>query len=466
MQSSAPASDRRSWLGDAHVRPLIVWASISAIFLLYLGWFWLEIRPGVLTDDSGIYLQQLVSGELHDKKPYFFTRFLQLISLDGRVLSRLALVHGVIGALLLARILTIGILSRPPVWLLVPAAVTVLNPYVVVLLLYVQNDALFCLAIMAVITETLWALRQNRVGNGTVALLALAVPAALLFRQNGLLFVPIWLAVLPFMFSRRLALRLMLPALLGCAVGLATMAGVDRSTSSNALFPAVSHVISGLSRAERGVPVGGNLSQETRDLVGETRVQLSPANFDPRYWDFIGFYAGGPLYAQMAPDAQRRLVASFVRNDLWANLPGVIAIRTQLFANLLLGRSHPLNPYEAGRFLPPVVLQSSLERQPSGGVANRVIAALVGSRLAYSAIFGLALLCVFAVRAVWLRDRPQLLVCLLLFVQVAGLFALAPAADARYLFLIYLFPMAALVAWRPFLRADEPAWIDIRGEHA
>ena len=220
--------------------------------------FWIELRPGVFSDDSATYLHQVLTGRLENAKPYFFARFLQLTSLDGNLLQRLALVLALIGIALLARILAIGWRLGAPWWLLALAVLLLLNPYVQVMLQYIQNDVLFCIGIGSVLAETLWCVRRQRVGVGSMLLIAACAPMALLFRQNGLLFLPPWLLTLPLLAPVALWSRLALPALAACALALGTVAGVDTSTTVNSRFPAVIHVIAGLARPEQTQDAGGS----------------------------------------------------------------------------------------------------------------------------------------------------------------------------------------------------------------
>lgn len=424
----------------------LLWLVFGALLLLYQWPYWLELRPGVFTDDSGMYLTQVMTGEVSNQKPYFFARFLQLISLDGRVMTRLALVMAIIGIALIARVLAIGWRSGAPWWLMALALALVINPYMPLMLLYVQNDVLFCIAATALVVETIWCVRMGRCSRVSIAVIALTAPAALLFRQNGLLLVPLWLASLPWVLTPGQWKRVAIPVVATCGLSLLTMVGVDRSDTLNTKFPAVAHAITALSRAERGQPVGVKISPQTRAIVGETRIALAPAYYDPRYWDFAGFYPGGPLFQLMSEADKDAVVKSFVKHDLWPNLPAIVAIRTQMFLNIVLGRSHPLGGHEIPRYLPDRVLEAKISNPKSNGWVSGWLDGLATRSLQSGSLPGLCILILLSLMGIWQRRWLLVWLTMLYWIQVAAVFLLMPAADSRYLFLLYLFPLAALGA--------------------
>src|SRR5262245_44888376 len=54
-------------------------ASLCAYYLLWYAHFW----PGVFDFDSGVSLNEVVTGHLTDQKPFLYARFLQAFSLGG-----------------------------------------------------------------------------------------------------------------------------------------------------------------------------------------------------------------------------------------------------------------------------------------------------------------------------------------------------------------------------------------------
>ena len=439
---------------------LLPWLASFLLFAVYLVPFWLELRPGVFSDDSATYLEQVLTGQLENAKPYFFARFLQLASLDGNLLQRLALVLALIGIALLARILAIGWRLGAPRWLLALAVLLLLNPYVQVMLQYIQNDVLFCIGIGSVLAETLWCVRRQRVGVDSMLLIAACAPMALLFRQNGLLFLPPWLLTLPLLAPVAVWSRLALPALAACALALGTVAGVDTSTTVNSRFPAVIHVIAGLARPEQTQDVGGNLSPTTRALLGEKAVRQLAVAYDPRYWDYVGFVPTGPRLAALDEHRKTEIVRSFIRHDLWPNLPAVVAIRTQLFVNILLGRDMPPEPYGVASDMPSGLAYAKSRNHPEVRPATSPAAVAVEAYrhepALRSQLLGLAGLVALTLCGLWRRERLVLWFAGFFWIQVAAVFLLMPAADSRYLFLLYLLPVfaVALGGWSHSRAAD------------
>ena len=427
---------------------LVPWAVFFVGLALYLVPYWIELRPGVFSDDSGLYLQQVVTGKLENNKPFFFARFLQLASLDGNLLLRLALLLALVGIALLSRILAIGWRLGAPRWLFVVALVLLLNPYVQVMLQYIQNDVLFCIAIGSVLSETLWCIHRKRVGRGSMAVIVACAPMALLFRQNGLLFLPLWLLTLPLLVPRSLWMRLALPAVAACALALGTFAGVDTRTKGNTYFPAVIHAMAGLARPEQTRGTGFNLSPQTRGLLGENQMRRLAAAYDPRYWDYVGFVPNGPQYAQLNEQLKAEIVRSFVRNDLWPNLPAVVAIRTQLLLNILLGRDMPPDPYRVGPLVPHWLAHAKRANPPDEGgtsfSATRLVDAYLHTPALRSQVVGLLGLVMMTLWGLWRREHLALWFAGFFWIQLAAVYLLMPAADSRYLFLLYLFPVFAV----------------------
>lgn len=440
------------------LRPWLVFFVALAVYLLP---FWVELRPGVFSDDSATYLAQVLTGQLENTKPYFFARFLQLASLDGNLLQRLALVLALIGIALLARILAIGWRLGAPWWLLALAVGLLLNPYVQVMLQYIQNDVLFCIGIGSVLAETIWCVRRQRVGVDSMLLIAACAPMALLFRQNGLLFLPLWLLTLPLLAPRAIWPRLALPALAACGLALGTLAGVDTSTTTNSRFPAVIHVIAGLARPEQTQDVGGNLSAATRALLDDKTVRQLAASYDPRYWDYVGFVPTGPRLAALDEQRKSEIVRSFTRHDLWPNLPAVAAIRTQLFLNILLGRDMPPEPYGVASGMPASLAYAKSQNLPGVRPATSPAAAAVEAYrrqpVLRSQLVGLAGLVALTLCGLWRHERLALWFSGFFWIQLAAVFLLMPAADSRYLFFLYLLPVfaVALGRWTPPGTADD-----------
>lgn len=421
------------------------WLVATALLWLYgLAW-WLELRPGVFTDDSGLYLKQVMSGELANQKPYLYTRFLQVITLGGHIVHYAALIQALLALWIVARMFALAWVHRAPRWLLGVGVLLVANPFFMAMAFYVQNDPLFSIALVAVIVETLHCRMAGRVTRTSMAMVGLMLPMALLFRQNGLLFVPLWALALPWLLGRREALRIAAPGALTCVVALATMMGVDTRDTLDVRYPAVVHAISGLAREEYGHAAGVNLSEETRVLVGPRRLQVAAQFHNPRYWDFGGFYPRGPQFHMLDELRKDAIVSSFVRNDLWPNLPSVIAARTDMLVSILMGRGTAVKARQLPHAMPSVLAEIIKANAPRAGSLTRAMDYYYGHPWTRASLWSLMLLvCVGAV-GVWRHCGVTLWACALLLLQMAIIATVAPSADARYVLYIYLSPFVVML---------------------
>lgn len=425
------------------------WITATAVLGAFTAAWWIELHPGVFTDDSGRYISQAVSGEIDNVKPFFFARFLQFITVGGRFLESAALVHAGFAVLILSRMFAVGWVNRAPVLAMALCAMLVLNPYFAINLFYVQNDLLFCLAMVAILVETIHCARLGRIPTGSMVMIVLMAPMALLFRQNGVLFLPFWVVSLFFLLPRSQAIKASSGVLASCLLALVTMVGVNTETTLNTKYSAVVHAIAGLSRPEYGKPLAANISPPTRELLGAIRLDGAVDHYSPRFWDFVGFVEGGPKLQAMSGNQQREIVDSFVRNDLWPNLPGVLGIRTELWASILLGRGYPVGAYTVPRWMPESLAGSKIANPPGGGVLTDAVRLQERTGLLRSALPGLLVLIVVALGALWRHNSVFLWASGLLLLQAAVIFLLAPSADTRYLMFLYLAPFMGLFyhAW-------------------
>jgi hypothetical protein len=438
---SAPLAPARG-LGKAW---LLATALLSAYYLIW----WSELRPGVFTADSASYLTQALTGKIANAKPFLYARFLQLATLGGHHLMAAALVQALIGTLILGRLFALGWVHRASAAALALCALVAVSPYFATMIFYVQNDPLFCLAMFGVLGETLHCVRRGCVGRDSAIIVALLAPMALLFRQNGLLFLPLWAVVLPFLMPRAQAWRLLVPAAATCLLAWTSIIGVRTDTTLNTKFPAVIHAISGLARPEHGKPVGSRLSGDTRNLIGAFKLYQAVDYYSPGYWDYVGFAPDGPQFILLPQDRQRAIVRSFVKHDLVANFPAVMAIRTELWLSILMGRGMPVSASENPPALPYLVSRAKAAHPPAGGRLTRTLTFVEQTPWMRSSVPGLAILLVLALLALWRRDPRMLWATALIGIQVAVIFVLAPSSDSRYLLSLYLAPFLGLLpdAW-------------------
>lgn len=427
------------------------WAVATVLLWSYALAWWLELRPGLFTDDSAFYLTRVLTGDASNLKPFFYGRFLQLISAGGWSLQYLALLQALIGLLMVARMFALAWLHQAPAWLLAVSAALVVNPFCVAMLFYVQNDPLFSVSLVAMLVETLHCRQRGRVSRTSMAIVAVLAPMSLLFRQNGVLFTPLWALTLPWLLGRTRAKRLLLPAAATCALALASGVGVRTADTLDARFPVVAHTIAGLARADYPREPGTNLSEQTRELLGAERTQLAASYFTPRHWDFVGFHPEGPLLQTLESSRQDALVSSFVRHDLWANFPAVVAMRTEMLLSILLARGPAVEPGNVPVQLPETLANTVRANNAHPTALTPVLAHSLRQPWMASAAWSLLLLLGVVAVAFWRHDATALWACGLLLVQLLAIAAVAPSADARYVFQIYLSPFVLMLvvgAWR------------------
>ena len=436
--------------------PVVVRAPWSAWVagLLLVAWFgawWLHLRPGVFSYDSGYYLAQVVSGDLENQKPFLYTRFLQLTSLGGQYLQLSVFFQVALVVAMLARAFALALAHRVWVGWLVLCAILVANPYVAGMAYYMQNDVLFCFAIIAILLETLQAVRRGYVTGTALVVIGIAAPMAFGFRTNGMLFLPLWLLVLPLLLPR-LWRRMALTAVATTVLAYVSIVGVDRSKSHEILYPAIIHETVRLAQPGHRYELGGRLSPQTRALVGDGRLRQGVGVYWPLYWDTIGFLPGGPELAMLPKQQRKAIVSSFLRKDLLPNLPSIAGHRLEILVGALLAQAEVVDPYAAPLNLPPALRdwKDRTGRSARGhGLLGRWVDASMASRnWSWNAAFGAVVLLGLTLLAAWRRDKAMLAIVALLWVQVAALLAVAPSAEYRYVFMVYLAPLLLLAGHR------------------
>lgn len=429
----------------------VQWGIAACAFALYFGMWWQHLRPGVFSFDSGYYLNEVLTRHVTNLKPFFFARFLQAATLGGKYLQLAAFVQGAIAVFALSRMLAIGLATRVRLHWIVLCVVVLLNPYVANMVFFVENDVLFSIAVVVIIVETMYIARLGVATKASWLVIAIFAPMALLFRQNGILFLPPWIALVLLALPRRTWPAMLLPAAVSCALALATSVGVARegpSENQDLLYPAVIHEVVNLARPQFGQPLASRLSTRTWAVVGRQKLQLAVTNYMPLYWDTIAFFPAGPKLVDESPLARQAIVRSFVRNDLAHNLPAVSAHRLEVFLGAALAQGVLIDPYYAPTNLSPRLFKSKSANgsAASNTLLGRVNRAAIETRLwSWNAVFGMAVLAFLSLLALWRRDVRLLAFTLLLWLQVGAVLLAAPAAEYRYLFPIYLAPLMLLV---------------------
>jgi hypothetical protein len=432
-----------------------------ALGAYFFGW-WLNLRPGVFSFDSGYYLSEAESGLISSQKPFLYARFLQLTSLGGKYFQVSVFAQVLLVMLMLWRAFVLALARRVwPGWIAI-CAVLLANPYFADMVFYVQNDVLYCCAIIAMLLETLNVSRSSRLTRTGLVVIGIAAPMAFGFRDNGLLFLPLWLLLLPLVVTRPQAKRMAATAVVTTALAWCSVVGVRGHDSRDLLYPAVIHETVRLAQPGFRFPLGGRLSGETLSAVGVQRLALAVPLYWPLYWDTIAFGTDGAALGSLPQEQRKAIVASFLRHDLMPNLPSIVGHRVELLWGALWARAEMAGPYDAPANLPPRLLawkQRSIAASARAGWLGKWNRASVESRhWTWNAAFGALVLLGMSLVALWRRDKAILAMAVLLWIQMAAVMAVAPSAEYRYVFMIYLAPLLLLAS--PFAsrcRTGDPA---------
>ncbi len=435
---------------------MALWAIIAVLLGLYFTAWWLHLRPGIFTEDSAHILAEVLRGDITNRKPFLFARFVELTSLGGRWVQFTIFAQVAIVVLIISRAFAVALSHRvSPVWILL-CALLVLNPYVANMVFYLQNDVLFCFGIIAILVETLLVARRGHLTFASLAIVALASPMAFAFRENGLLFLPVWWVLV--LFLGQDGKRLVAVSAISTVLAYASIIGVDKETTADLMYPAVIHEVARLAQSGYRHEVGSRLAPETRDAVGIDKLESATEVYWPLYWDTVGFFADGPNLAYLPGEQRSAVVRSFLKHDLLPNLPSIAGHRVEMLLGALLARAQYVDPYSA-----PEELHGPLKKWKNRvGASNRGEGVLGELNEAsgrsrgwtWNAALGVAVLAGMSLLALWRRDRVTLIVTTLLWLQLGVLLAVAPSAEYRYVFMFYLAPLL-LLAGAPVLRERE-----------
>lgn len=421
-------------------RHWVAWFCLVAAYLLV---WWIHLYPGVATFDSGYYMQQVVQGEYTNKKPFLYARFLQATSLGGRDFAFSAFLQVMLVALALSRILALATSTRPR-WLAIALGlVLIANPYMGNMAAYIQNDILFSVAMILVIAESIHVARLGRISRASIVVVALFAPMAFLFRENGRLFIPLWMLACVMVMPRPSWTRLVGAAAITSALAFATVIGVDRQQRQHPLYGAVIHEAVGLAQPRYRVGMGFLLSPETQSAIGRERLASAVSVYWPLYWDTIAFVPTGPKLDSISDWQRNAITDSFLRNDVYPNLPAIVGHRFEMFLGALLARAEPINPYESPGNAPQAYASAKERHRASpASVLRRVNEASIRSRgWSWNALLGMTVLAGMTLSGLWRRDRVMVLMATVLWTQAAAIWLAAPSAEFRYVFMFYLAPL-------------------------
>ena len=144
---------------------------------------------------------------------------------------------------------------------------------------------------------------------------------------------------------------------------------------------------------------------------------------------------------------------SFLKHDLLPNLPSVAGHRVEMLTGALLARAEYVDPYDAPDNLHPPLRKwkkrvGASER--GDGLLGELNEASGQSRgWTWNGAFGVVVLALMTLVALWRREPAALIVTALLWLQLGVLLAVAPSAEYRYVFMFYLAPLLLLAGAPP-----------------
>ena len=407
-----------------------------------------------------MYVNQVLTGNLTDQKPFLYARFIQLFSLGGRWIPAAIVAQILVAAGAFARMLCLLGRTRMPTAGLACYLILLLNPYVAMMLTYVQNDPLFSVAVAALTCEAAYAARRREANWPTLLVFGLYTPMALLFRENGKVFMAMLWAVIAIT-APTIRRRTLLASAAGVAAVASGAIGVDFTLSQRHLivYPMVIHEVVNVARPVFEEPLGTRLSPEIRASIGEERLAQAVEWYSPDHWDSIAFVPGGPKLLDLDTAAKGRIVTAFLRHDLWTNLPAVLGHRVQLFLTAATA-GRPIETHGLPRASLEALHISGAPRRARERrrtTVGRLYQFTVRNRaLLWSPLPGAALVVALCAEGLVRRDRIAVGIGVLLATQAALVALFAPAAEFRYLFLLYLAAPACWIAWPRDDRDDPP----------
>src|SRR5688572_13458566 len=111
MNTTSPTKDNR-WLSSEGSRVMAIWTIIAVLLGLYFTAWWLHLRPGIFSYDSGHFLAEVVRGDITNRKPFLFARFIELTSIGGRWFQFTIFAQVAIVVLIISRAFAVALSNR------------------------------------------------------------------------------------------------------------------------------------------------------------------------------------------------------------------------------------------------------------------------------------------------------------------------------------------------------------------
>jgi len=324
-----------------------------------------------------------------------------------------------------------------------------LAPHLVYFASTLYPDGLYAVAVCALLFE-LWLIsttRKVRLVSATVV--ALALPIALFFRPNGIIFL---VAILWSLYGLNRRDKATLIALTLFWVALNVTGGwLHKTGKHSVMFPlAVYETVNFLQPHPMGLwyPTPRVTEQTIKAFEQYKPLSEIIPFYDRDYWDPLIYSPKGPTLGAMPDAAKREIVKEFWRYNLWRNFPAFASSRVNIFLVATFGQGgFPGLDYaknviqrtkSASKFRP-------FQMQDSEALLRKIYDFSYNYRgLFWTPLLGIFLL-IALLRNGWSdRDHAALLVSVSALLQLAAIFAFSIAGEYRYLLPFFVMPVALL----------------------
>lgn len=424
----------------------VVLALIGAVYAFWLLTFW----PGILGEDSvAILLETQPGSSFHSGKTtawYFFVR--ALAGPTGLVEIPIA-VQLLLCAIFFARILAWCWQEKMRIIFFFSLFFVCLAPHMVYFASTLYPDGLYAVAVCALLFE-LWLISTTRkVGVVSALVVAIALPIALFFRSNGILFL---IAILWSLYglNRRDKAKLIALTLFWGVLNV-TGGWIHKTGKHGVMFPlAVYETVNFLQPHPMGLwyPTPRVSEQTIKVLQQHKPLDEIIPFYDRDYWDPLIYSSKGPTLGAMPDAAKGEIVSEFWRYNLWRNFPAFAGSRVNIFFVAAFGQ---------GGFPDLGYAEAVIERTKSESRyrlfqmhdAEALLRKVYDFSYNYRGLFwtpflGIFLLVVILRRGWGSRDHAALLVSVPALLQLAAIFAFSIAGEYRYLLPFFVMPVALL----------------------
>ncbi|MGH8498929.1 MAG: hypothetical protein ACRERV_09015, partial [Methylococcales bacterium] len=229
------------------------------------------------------------------------------------------------------------------------------------------------------------------------------------------------------------------------------------------IFPVAAQEMANFARPLAEQSAGAGLSEESKKFlarIGKTPQRLADF-YHPYNWGYVGIVPEGPQLYYLKPNEVLELNKLFLTRELWKNLPAFFGHRVEVFLAMSLAKYENADPALRVAILDaygvrlndivssrlPAAIKSTMDKLYKVGYRNRW--------LFWNVLPASFFLCFLILQGGWWRP-PARIVLIPLVVQMLGIFCLAPAADHRYVFPLFLSVPLLLLVWKARQQMDQP----------